>query len=73
LGCERHNFTRLALFHSPHFGEGIENRKIFFIAKNQLHEIYETYEIHFTIAEKDRGGEFEQGYEHFFNSIKIVP
>ncbi len=23
LGCEKHNFTRLALFHSSIFGEGI--------------------------------------------------
>ena len=25
LGCERHNFTRKALFHSTNFGEGIAN------------------------------------------------
>lgn len=31
------------------------------------------YQIILTVAEKDRGGKFEQGYEHFFNSLKIVP
>ena len=43
------------------------NRRIFFIVDNQLYKIY------FRVAEKDRGGEFEQGYEYFFNSIKIIP
>lgn len=43
------------------------NRRIFFIVKDQMYEIY------FTVAEKDRGGEFEKGYEYFFNSLKIVP
>ena len=43
------------------------NRRIFFIVKDQM------YEFFFTVAEKDRGGEFEQGYEYFFNSLKIVP
>lgn len=42
-------------------------RNIFFIFKDKL------YQITLVIAEKDRGGEFEQGYEYFFNSIKIVP
>jgi hypothetical protein len=35
----------------------------FFIFKDQKYEIY------YTIAEKDRGGEFEKGYEHIFNSL----
>jgi hypothetical protein len=30
------------------------------------------YTIFLVIAEKDRGGEFEQGYEYFFDSLKIV-
>jgi hypothetical protein len=31
------------------------------------------YEIFFNIAEKDRGGQFDKGYEYFINSLKIVP
>jgi len=42
-------------------------RRTFFMVKEQMYEIY------FTVAEKDRGGEFEQGYEYFFKSLKIVP
>ena len=42
-------------------------RDIFFIVKDQL------YQITFLVAEKERGGDFEQGYEYFFNSLKIVP
>lgn len=42
------------------------NRSIFFIVKDQMNEIY------FSVAEKDRGGEFEKGYEYFFNSINII-
>lgn len=42
-------------------------RRIYFMVEGQIYEIY------FSVAEKDRGGDFEQGYEHFFNSIKIVP
>jgi hypothetical protein len=42
-------------------------RRTFFVVGDQLYVIY------FTIAEKDRGNEFEKGYEHFFNSLKIVP
>ena len=41
-------------------------RRIYFFAENEI------YAIFFTIAEKDRGGEFEQGYEYFFNSLKVV-
>src|SRR5688500_17113717 len=43
------------------------NRRVFFMVKNQL------YEIIYTVAEKDRGGEFDNGYEYFFNSLEIVP
>jgi hypothetical protein len=42
------------------------NRRTFFIVKDQMYEIY------YTVAEKDRGGDFDQGYEYFFNSLKIV-
>jgi hypothetical protein len=42
-------------------------RSTFFAVNDQM------YRIAFTIAEKDRGGEFEQGYEYFFKSLKIVP
>jgi hypothetical protein len=42
-------------------------RNIFFVVKDQL------YQITFLVAEKERGGEFEKGYEYFFNSLKIVP
>jgi hypothetical protein len=42
-------------------------RALFFIYNNQL------YQITFTVSEGERDGEFEQGYEHFFNSIKIMP
>jgi hypothetical protein len=41
-------------------------RNTFFIIKDQL------YQITFLIAEKDRGGEFEKGYEIFNNSLKII-
>jgi hypothetical protein len=42
-------------------------RRIYFMVNDQL------YEIIYTMAEKERGGEFEKGYEYFFNSLKIVP
>lgn len=42
-------------------------RDTFFVVKDQM------YHITFLVAEKDRGGEFEQGYEYFFDSLKIVP
>ena len=42
-------------------------RRIFFIVEDQM------YEIFFEVAEKERGSEFEQGYEYFFKSLKIVP
>jgi hypothetical protein len=42
-------------------------RDLLFVIKDQIHQIT------FTIAEKDRDGEFEKGYEYFFNSLTIVP
>ncbi len=42
-------------------------RTIFFIAYDQV------YTIDFLVAERERGGEFEKGYDYFFNSLKIVP
>ena len=42
-------------------------KDIFFVINDQI------YQIAFTVAEKERGGEFEQSYDYFFNSIKIVP
>jgi hypothetical protein len=43
------------------------SKYIVFIVNNQI------YRINFTVAEKERGGEFEQGFDYFFNSLKIVP
>jgi hypothetical protein len=31
------------------------------------------YEIMFAVAEKDRGGEFEKGFDYFLKSINIIP
>jgi hypothetical protein len=31
------------------------------------------YEIIFAVAEKDRGGEFEKGFDYFLESINILP
>jgi hypothetical protein len=42
-------------------------RDLFFAVKDQI------YQIAFTVAEKERGGKFEIGYEYFFDSLKIVP
>lgn len=42
-------------------------RSTFFVISDQI------YQITFQVAEKDRGGEFEKGYEYFFKSLKIVP
>ena len=42
-------------------------RNIFFIVKDQI------YRTTFTVAEKERGGEFEKGYEYFFKTLRIVP
>lgn len=42
-------------------------RRTYFMIKDQM------YEIIFGVAEKDRSGEFEQGYDYFINSLKIVP
>ena len=41
-------------------------RRIDFMVNGQL------YEIFFNIAEKDRGGEFDKGYEYFIENLKIV-
>lgn len=41
-------------------------RQIYFFAENEI------YTIRFLVAEKDRGGNFEQGYEYFINSVKVV-
>jgi hypothetical protein len=42
------------------------NRKIFFMVNDRA------YMIDFFVSEKERGGEFEKGYEYFFNSLKIT-
>jgi hypothetical protein len=43
------------------------SREILFEYGDQL------YWIDFKVAEKERDGEFEQGYEYFFNSLMIAP
>ncbi len=43
------------------------NKVIFLVVGDQA------YRIDFTVAERDRGGEFEKGYEYFLDSLKIVP
>lgn len=43
------------------------NRRTYFTLENKLYEIY------FQVAEKDRGKEFEKGYEYLINSLKIAP
>jgi hypothetical protein len=43
------------------------SRIIFFILEGQL------YRIDLFVSVNERGGEFEKGYEYFFNSLKIVP
>ena len=43
------------------------NRRIFLIAYDQV------YTLDFIIAADQREGEFEQGYEYFFDSLRIVP
>ena len=43
------------------------NKRTYFMVNGQVCEII------FEVAEKDRGGEFEQGYEYFFNSLKVIP
>lgn len=42
-------------------------RRIDFMVNGQL------YEIFYNVAEKDRGGQFDKGYEYFINSLRIVP
>lgn len=43
------------------------NRRIIIVTNQKI------YKLLFVIAKKDRGGEFEKGYEYFFNSIEITP
>jgi hypothetical protein len=43
------------------------NKRIYFEVKGEV------YEIIFTVADKDRGGEFEKGFDHFLSSINILP
>jgi hypothetical protein len=42
-------------------------RRIFFIAYERL------YTLDLLVAEKDRGGTFERGYDYFLKSLKVVP
>lgn len=41
-------------------------RRVFFVVDNQM------YQILYEVADKDRGGEFEQGFNYFFSSLKVV-
>jgi hypothetical protein len=41
-------------------------KRIYFMVKGQV------YEIIFFVAEKERGGEFEKGFDYFLNSIQIL-
>jgi hypothetical protein len=41
-------------------------KRIYFMVKRQV------YEIIFTVADKDRGGDFEEGFDYLLNSIKII-
>ena len=41
------------------------NRRIYFLVGDQI------YEIIYSVAEKDRGGEFDKGFDYFLKSIKI--
>lgn len=43
------------------------NKRIYFMVEDKLYEIY------LSVAEKDRGKEFEKGFDYLLNSIKIVP
>jgi hypothetical protein len=42
-------------------------RVVFFEVNDQY------YQIVFIVAESERGGQFEQGFDHFFKSLKYVP
>ncbi|HCR70322.1 MAG TPA: hypothetical protein DIW23_02665 [Anaerolineae bacterium] len=42
------------------------SKRIYFMVKRQV------YEIIFTVADKDRGGDFEKGFDYLLSSIKIV-
>jgi len=50
-----------------HYTSPMFARRTYFMVENRV------YEIIFEVAEKDRDGEFEKGYEYFLNSLKIVP
>jgi hypothetical protein len=50
-----------------HYTSPMFARRTYFMVEDHV------YEIIFEVAEKDRGGEFEKGYEYFLNSLKIVP
>lgn len=41
------------------------NRRIYFLVGNRI------YEIIYSVAQKDRGGEFDKGFDYFLKSIKI--
>jgi hypothetical protein len=41
-------------------------RRIYFFAGNKI------YQIVFQVAEKDRGGDFEQGFDYFLSSLEIM-
>lgn len=57
-----------ALINDPDIHSSVMfNRTIVFIVYDQV------YTIDFIVAEHERGGEFEQGYEYFFNSLTIIP
>ncbi len=41
------------------------NRRVYFMVNNRV------FEVIYSVAEKDRGGEFDQGFDYFLKSIKI--
>lgn len=41
-------------------------KRIYFMVNGQVHEII------FSISVNDRGGQFEQGFEHLINTLKVV-
>jgi hypothetical protein len=42
-------------------------RRTYLVIESKLHTIF------FQIAQGKRGGEFEQGYERFMESLEIIP
>lgn len=42
-------------------------RDVFFVVGDQI------YQITFIVADKERNSEFEQGYDHFLKSLRMVP